>query len=279
MNWQFLKLKVSIGSEPAELHRVVWRWWGDAVHSVPLGLFLCRILLLGAVREIVTQSPCRGTFISLTVKAEKIKRVGSVKFCFFHLKVTGIGFFFFYYLKRSRGLYQRKSKNPPASPPAPAIVRGASPRGGGGEAGNNHPPLSAKLYSRAAIKAAILRKMMTFLILTFSCCFSNTFPVFRTELRLALGGSSPGVATANGHRVGGWPHQKRVLLQSRASLQRQATPAGVPAGAPPGCLGLLKATLHSLLASWIHSMGFLVPPKSLGPSCPGKPPLVTSWLC
>ena len=44
---------------------------------------------------------------------------------------------------------------------------------------------------------------MTFLILTFSCCFSNTFPVFRTELRLALGGSSSGVATANGHRVGG----------------------------------------------------------------------------
>ena len=135
-----------------------------------------------------TQSPCRGTFISLTVKAEKIKRVGSVKFCFFHLKVTGIGFFFFYHLKRSCALCQRKSKNPPASPPVPAVVRGASPRGGGGEAGNNHPPLSAKLCNRAAIKVAILRKMMTFLILTFSCCFSNTFPVFRTELMLTLGG-------------------------------------------------------------------------------------------
>lgn len=28
---------------------------------------------------------------------------------------------------------------------------------------------------------------MTFLILTFSSCFLNTFPVFRTELMLTLG--------------------------------------------------------------------------------------------
>ena len=57
-----------------------------------------------------TQSPCRGTFISLTVKAEKIKRVGSVKFCFFHLKVTGIGFFFLLLFEKASCSLSKKIK-------------------------------------------------------------------------------------------------------------------------------------------------------------------------
>lgn len=50
MNWQFLKLKMSIGTEPVELHRVVWSWWRDAA-PCSSGHPLCRIVILGGVRE------------------------------------------------------------------------------------------------------------------------------------------------------------------------------------------------------------------------------------